>query len=81
MKLNSPFRDKLDESFLIFSANILADTNKGLSGAKIVEYFNGYAIDYGKIFHSRYILLMHQINEQRLLKTLDVLILKNSSEL
>lgn len=48
MKLNSPFRDKLDESFLIFSANILADTNKGLSGAKIIEYFNGYAIDYGK---------------------------------
>lgn len=46
--MNPPFHDTLDKSFLIFSANILADTNRGLSGAKIVEYFNGYAIDYGK---------------------------------
>lgn len=46
--MKDPFRDTLDDSFLVFSANILAETNRGLSGAKIVEYFNSYAIDYGK---------------------------------
>ena len=46
--MNNQSRDTLDNSFLIFSANILANTNQGLSGSKIVEYFNGYAIDYGK---------------------------------
>ena len=47
--MNNPFHDTLDNSFLVFAANILADTNQGLSGAKIVEYFNSYSIDYGKV--------------------------------
>ena len=37
---------KLDDAFLSYACNILADTNLGLSGTKIVEYCNAYAIDY-----------------------------------
>lgn len=37
---------KIDDAFLAYASDILADTNDGLSGMKIVEYSNSYAIDY-----------------------------------
>lgn len=40
--------EKIDNSFLTYACGILADTNSGLSGAKIVEYCISYSIDYGK---------------------------------
>lgn len=47
--------DKLDETFLRYACDILADTNSGLSGAKIVEHCNAYAVDYNrKIPHGGY---------------------------
>lgn len=39
---------KLDDAFLSYACDILADTNNGLSGMKIVEYCNAYAIDFNK---------------------------------
>ena len=39
---------KLDDAFLSYACDILADTNAGLSGMKIVEYCNSYAIDYNR---------------------------------
>lgn len=39
---------KIDDAFLAYSSDILADTNDGLSGMKIVEYCNSYAIDYNR---------------------------------
>lgn len=39
---------KLDDAFLSYACDILADTNYGLSGMKIVEYCNSYAIDYNR---------------------------------
>ena len=39
---------KLDDAFLAYACDILADTNAGLSGMKIVEYCNSYAIDYNR---------------------------------
>lgn len=46
---------KLDDAFLSYACNILADTNFGLSGTKIVEYCNAYAIDYNrKMPYGRY---------------------------
>lgn len=47
--------DKLDDAFLSYACDILADTNSGLSGMKIVEYCNSFAIDYNrKIPHGSY---------------------------
>lgn len=37
---------KLDDTFVSYASDILAETNKGLSGSKIVQYCNSYAIDY-----------------------------------
>lgn len=37
---------KLDDAFVSYASDILAETNKGLSGSKIVQYCNSYAIDY-----------------------------------
>jgi hypothetical protein len=37
---------KLDDAFLSYASDVLADTNSGLSGTKIVEYCNSYALDY-----------------------------------
>lgn len=37
----------IDNTFLTYSSEVLADTNSGLSGAQIVKYCNGYAIDFG----------------------------------
>ena len=39
---------KLDDAFLSYACDILGNTNYGLSGAKIVEYCNSYAIDYNR---------------------------------
>lgn len=39
---------KLDDAFLSYACDILADTNSGLSGMKIVEYCNSFAIDYNR---------------------------------
>lgn len=40
---------KLDDAFLSYASDILADTNEGLSGTKIVEYCNSYAIDFNRV--------------------------------
>ncbi len=40
---------KLDDAFLAYASDILADTNVGLSGMKIVEYCNSYAIDFNRV--------------------------------
>lgn len=40
-------RNKLDDTFLSYASDILADTQTGLTGAQIVKYCNAYAIDYG----------------------------------
>ena len=40
---------KLDDAFLAYASDILANTNAGLSGAKIVEYCNSYAIDFNRV--------------------------------
>ena len=40
---------KLDDAFLSYASDILADTNAGLSGMKIVEYCNSYAIDFNRV--------------------------------
>lgn len=39
---------KLDDSFIAHACDILAETNSGLSGMKIVEYCNSYAITFNK---------------------------------
>jgi hypothetical protein len=38
--------DKIDESFISHAAEVLGDTNRGLSGAQIVKYCNAYAVDF-----------------------------------
>lgn len=40
---------KLDDAFLSYACDILADTNFGLSGMKIVEICNSYAIDFNRV--------------------------------
>lgn len=40
-------KSKLDDAFLSYASDILADTNYGMSGAQIVKYSNSYAIDFG----------------------------------
>lgn len=40
---------KLDDAFLSYASDILADTNSGLSGMIIVEYCNSYAIDFNRV--------------------------------
>ena len=37
----------IDDSFLNYASELLADTSKGLSGSQIVKYCNEYAIQYG----------------------------------
>lgn len=41
--------NKLEDSFLTYASDILAETNSGLSGQKIVEYCNSYAITFNRI--------------------------------
>lgn len=46
---------KIDDTFLTYACDVLAETNSGLSGMKIVEYCNSYAIDFNRIIpHSSY---------------------------
>ena len=46
---------KLDDSFITYASDVLADTDSGLSGTKIVEYCNSYAITFNKIImHGSY---------------------------
>lgn len=40
--------EKMDNSFLQYTSDILAATESKLSGYKIVEIFNGYAMDYNR---------------------------------
>lgn len=40
---------KIDDTFLTYACDVLAETNSGLSGMKIVEYCNSYAIDFNRI--------------------------------
>ena len=40
---------RLDDAFLAYASDILADTNAGLSGMEIVEYCNSYAIDFNRV--------------------------------
>ena len=40
---------KLDDSFITYACDILGETNTGLSGMKIVEYCNSYAITFNRI--------------------------------
>lgn len=47
--------NKLDNSFLVYACDILGETNSGISGMKIVERCNAYAIDFNRIIpHSTY---------------------------
>lgn len=41
--------DGLDDAFLTYACGILADTNSGLSGSKIVEFCSAYAFDFGRV--------------------------------
>ena len=40
------YSDKIDDVFLRHAADILADTNIGLTGSEIVKFCNSYAIDF-----------------------------------
>ena len=39
--------EKIDETFISYASDILADTKYGLTGAQIVKYCNSYAVDFG----------------------------------
>jgi hypothetical protein len=39
--------EKIDETFISYASDILADTNQGLTGTQIVKYCNIYAVDFG----------------------------------
>lgn len=41
------FLNKLDDVFIRYASDVLADTNLGLTGSEIVKYCNSYAIDFG----------------------------------
>lgn len=41
--------DGLDDAFLTYACDILADTNNGLSGSRIASICSSYALDYGRI--------------------------------
>nr|WP_321292695.1 hypothetical protein [uncultured Trichococcus sp.] len=38
----------MDNSFLTYASDILAETDSGLTGSKIISYFTGYAVDFNK---------------------------------
>lgn len=67
--------EKMDNAFLTHAVNILADTDKGLSGSKIVTYCSSYAIVYNKIIpHDRYPFSNGEVKNKRtaLLENLNV---------
>jgi hypothetical protein len=37
---------KIDDAFISYASDTLADTNKGLSGSQIIKYCNSYAVDF-----------------------------------
>ncbi len=39
--------EKIDDAFISYASDILADTNHGLSGTQIVRYCSSYAVDFG----------------------------------
>ena len=43
-----PYTNSMDESFLSYACDILGNTTYGLSGMKIVEICNAYAVDFKK---------------------------------
>lgn len=38
--------NKMDEAFIQYAADILADTSNGLTGTQIIKYCNAYAVDF-----------------------------------
>jgi len=38
--------EKIDDAFISYASDVLADTSHGLSGAQIVKYCNSYAVDF-----------------------------------
>ena len=38
--------EKINDSFISYAADILGDTNRGLSGSQIVKHCNSYAVDF-----------------------------------
>ena len=61
--------DGLDDVFLTYACGILADTNSGLTGSKIVEYCSGYALDFGRtIPQSNYPFYPRTTNKRTALK-------------
>ncbi|MCI1269579.1 MAG: hypothetical protein LKG21_06735 [Ruminococcus sp.] len=38
--------NKIDDAFVSYAADTLADTSKGLTGSQIVKYSNSYAVDF-----------------------------------
>mgnify|MGYP004440185585 FL=1 len=53
--------EKLDDTFLNYACDVLAETNGGLSGMQIVEYCNSYAIDFNRAIHMVHIHLKRKI--------------------
>ena len=61
--------DGLDDAFLTYACSILAETNSGLTGGKIVEYCSGYALDFGRtIPQSNYPFYPRTTNKRTALK-------------
>ena len=42
-------KDTVDNAFLQYACDIIADTNKGLTGVQIIRYCNAYSLDYNVI--------------------------------
>lgn len=59
---------EMNEAFLGYASDVLGETNKGLSGMKIVEYSNRFAVDFNRVIvHSTYP-SMKQIAKRKILK-------------
>jgi hypothetical protein len=39
--------EKIDDTFISYASDILADTDQGLTGSQIVKHCNSYAVDFG----------------------------------
>lgn len=64
----------MDISFLTYASDILAETDSGLTGSKIISYFTGYAVDFNKLltydnypFHSSEMVSKRQAFKNNLL--------------
>ncbi len=59
---------EMNETFLGYASDVLGETNKGLSGMRIVEYSNRFAVDFNRVIvHSSYP-PMKQIAKRKILK-------------